>query len=216
MLRNLDIKKKPRFEGICNHLNGSKKIPWSINKSGWAHMVYKKDKVLRFKPWSNASNISSNISTHKNLKFSDVFEGVIKRIQHQIQHLKTKFVFDLDQTSSNMNLQICKIQHGWSNASNISSNIGFQHVGWNVGCVWPGLYKNRQFWNWQYVYESRPVRHFRTVIQDSTCSKTACKYHINEESFEMTHTLGNWRDTCQMDGLDKWKRVWSKVIIQSV
>ena len=36
----------------------------------------------------------------------EMLDGAVKRIQHSIQHLKTKFVFDLDQTSSNISLQM--------------------------------------------------------------------------------------------------------------
>ena len=36
----------------------------------------------------------------------EMLDEAVKRIQHWIQQLKTKFVFDLDQTSSNINLQL--------------------------------------------------------------------------------------------------------------
>ena len=60
----------------------------------------------------------------RNEMLDEMLDQVVKRIQHSIQHSKTKFAFDLDQTSSNINLQML-VQHGWSNASNISSNICF-------------------------------------------------------------------------------------------
>ena len=41
-----------------------------------------------------------------NEMLDEMLDQAVKRIQHSIQHLKTKFVFDLDQTSSNINLQI--------------------------------------------------------------------------------------------------------------
>ena len=36
----------------------------------------------------------------------EMLDQAVKRIQHSIQHLKTKFVFDLDQTSSKSMLQM--------------------------------------------------------------------------------------------------------------
>ena len=59
----------------------------------------------------------------------EMLDEAVKRFQHSIQHFKTKFVFDLDQTSSNISFQCWMTQHWWSNASNISSNISFLHVG---------------------------------------------------------------------------------------
>ena len=42
----------------------------------------------------------------RNEMLDEKLDQVVKRIQHSIQHLKTKFVFDLDQTSSNINLHM--------------------------------------------------------------------------------------------------------------
>ena len=42
----------------------------------------------------------------RNEMLDEMLDQVVKRIQHSIQHSKTKFVFDLDQTSSNINLQM--------------------------------------------------------------------------------------------------------------
>ena len=67
-----------------------------------------------------------------NKMLGEMLDEAVKRIQHCIQHLKIKFVFDLNQTSSNINLQILDDPTGVvPNASNISSNIGggFQHTG---------------------------------------------------------------------------------------
>ena len=41
-----------------------------------------------------------------NEMLDEMLDQAVKRIQHSIQHSKTKFVFDLDQTSSNINLQM--------------------------------------------------------------------------------------------------------------
>ena len=41
-----------------------------------------------------------------NEMLDEMLDQAAERIQHSIQHLKTKFVFDLDQTSYNINLQI--------------------------------------------------------------------------------------------------------------
>ena len=42
----------------------------------------------------------------RNEMLDEMLDQAVKRIQHSIQHSKTKFVFDLDQTSSNINLQM--------------------------------------------------------------------------------------------------------------
>ena len=39
-------------------------------------------------------------------KLDEMLDQAVKRIQYSIQRLKTKFVFELDQTSSNINLQM--------------------------------------------------------------------------------------------------------------
>ena len=41
-----------------------------------------------------------------NEMLDEMLDQVVKRIQHSIQHSKTTFVFDLDQTSSNIDLQM--------------------------------------------------------------------------------------------------------------
>ena len=41
-----------------------------------------------------------------NEMLDEMLDQPVKCIQHSVQHLKTKFVFDLDQTSSNINLQM--------------------------------------------------------------------------------------------------------------
>ena len=39
-----------------------------------------------------------------------MLDEAVKRFQHWIQHLKTKIVFDLDQTTSNIHLHILNYQ----------------------------------------------------------------------------------------------------------
>ena len=41
----------------------------------------------------------------------EMLDQAVKRIQNSNQHSKTKFVFDLDQTSSNINLQMFNISN---------------------------------------------------------------------------------------------------------
>ena len=61
-----------------------------------------------------------------NEMLGEMLDEAVKRIQHSIQHLKTKFVFDLDQTSSNITLQMLddptwvvkRIQHFIQHAEN--------------------------------------------------------------------------------------------------
>ena len=61
-----------------------------------------------------------------NEMLGEMLNEAVKRIQHSIQHLKTKFVFDLDQTSSNITLQMLddptwvvkRIQHFIQHAEN--------------------------------------------------------------------------------------------------
>ena len=41
-----------------------------------------------------------------NEMLDEMLDQAVKRIQHSFQRLEAKFVFDLDQTSSNINLQM--------------------------------------------------------------------------------------------------------------
>ena len=63
-----------------------------------------------------------------NEMLDEMLDQVVKRIQDSIQYLKTKFVFDLDQTSSNINLPMLD-DPTWVENPGGGGNLSFQDTG---------------------------------------------------------------------------------------